>query len=70
MHATGLEPVLSLRKQIMSLSLSTTQPYMLINWFEGELNSKLRSYYVQTASESTLRNTVPVTWTLLTRTPP
>ena len=28
MHATGLEPVVSFRKQIMSLSLSTTQPYM------------------------------------------
>ena len=29
LHATGFEPVTSLRKQIMSLLLSTTQPRML-----------------------------------------
>ena len=29
MHVTGLEPVMSMKKQIMSLLFSTAQPHML-----------------------------------------
>lgn len=60
MHVTGLEPVLSIWKQIMSLPLSTAQPYMLylfifFNKIDCILKRKSPCYSQNFSSQAGLR---------------